>query len=180
LENTQRRATKMVENLESKAYKEQLRPLVCSAQSRAGWGEAWWRLQLLTGSWRAVLSSALCDNDRAWWSGVKLHTASLVCFISSRFYRLWFCRLCSLRLIGDWGFVSHEGLEWARAVLSAGQGRCLLQRQRRAGKEAKPFIFVVFKISAAEICASFPMAAILKETKGRERFSTVKRWNYRA
>ena len=42
---------------------------VCSAWSRAGWGEAWWCLQLLTGSGGAVLSSALCDSDRARGNG---------------------------------------------------------------------------------------------------------------
>lgn len=36
------------------------------------WGEAWWRLQLLTGSGGAALSSALCDSDRARGNGMEL------------------------------------------------------------------------------------------------------------
>ena len=71
-ESIQRRATKMGKGPESNTDEERLRPLVCSAQSRAGWGEAWWRLQLLTGSGGAALSSALCDSDRARGNGMEL------------------------------------------------------------------------------------------------------------
>lgn len=111
------------------------------------------------------------------WGCIVFHAASLVCLISSRFPRLH-----SLPLAGDWGIVLHEGL--------VGQEQCsvhvgrdvlkkILQRQRRAGKEAKSFIFVTFedKVSAAEVWASFPKTSILKETKGRERISAMSRWN---
>jgi len=51
--------------LESKACEEQLKSLgLLSPEQRSG-GEASWRLQLLTGSGWAALSSALCDSDRA-------------------------------------------------------------------------------------------------------------------
>ena len=104
-----------------------------------------------------------------------LHAASLVCLISSRVRRL-----SSLRLAGDWGIVLHEGLD-GQEQCSVHVGRDvlkkILQRQRRAGKEAKPFIFVMSedKVSAAEVCASFPKTSILKETKGRERVSAMSR-----
>ena len=71
-ESVQRRAMKMGKGLEGKVYEERLRsPVFCSPEQRS-WGEASWRLQLLTGSGGAVLSSALCDSDRARGNGREL------------------------------------------------------------------------------------------------------------
>jgi len=56
---------KMKKGLEGKIYEEQLRSCGMLSAEQRSWGEASWRLQLLTGSGGAALSSALCDSDRA-------------------------------------------------------------------------------------------------------------------
>ena len=63
---------KTVKDLEGKMYEERLRPLGVLSVGQRSWGEASWQLQLLTGSRRAALSSALCDSDRARANGMEL------------------------------------------------------------------------------------------------------------
>jgi len=46
LESVQRKAAKMLRDLEEKTYVKRWRSLLCLAQSWSGWGEASWRLQL--------------------------------------------------------------------------------------------------------------------------------------
>jgi len=53
----------MKKGLEGKIYEEQLRSCGMLSAEQRSWGEASWRLQLLTGSGGAALSSALCDSD---------------------------------------------------------------------------------------------------------------------
>lgn len=54
----------------------------------------------------------------------------------------------------------------------------ILRRQKKAGKEAKSFIFVLFedKLHFAFVPLS-PKRGALKETKGRERVSATSREN---
>jgi len=89
--------------------------------------------------------------------------ASLAYLISSRFGRL-----SSLRLGGYWGVVLKEGLNGQEHCVSlGGEGlKKILQGQKRAGKEAKSFIFVLFddKVPVAEIRASFP-----EESQGKKQ-----------
>ena len=96
-------------------------------------------------------------------------TASLACLISLRFGRL-----CSLCLDGDWGVVLNEGLngqEQCSVYLGGDRLKKILQRQKRAGKEAKSFIFVLFgdTVPVAEICASFPQKSYSERNKGKEK-----------
>ena len=61
-----------MKGLDGKVCEGQLRSLgLCSPEQRSC-GEASWRLQLLTGSGGAALSSALCDSDRARGNGMEL------------------------------------------------------------------------------------------------------------
>lgn len=94
-------------------------------------------------------------------------TASLACLISSRFGRL-----CSLRLAGDWGVALNEGLngqEQCSVCLGGEALKKILQRQKRAGNEAKSFIFVLLEdtVLVAEMRASFPQESCSKRNKGK-------------
>lgn len=94
-------------------------------------------------------------------------TASLECLISSRFGRL-----CSLRLAGDWGVALNEGLNGQEqcSVCLGGEGlKKILQRQKRAGNEAKSFIFVLFEdtVLVAEMRASLPQESCSERNKGK-------------
>ena len=61
----------MVKMLEEKTYEEQLKSLGLFSPEQRSCGEASRRLQLLTGSRGAALSSALCDSDRARRNGME-------------------------------------------------------------------------------------------------------------
>jgi len=70
--NYHRGAIKLVKGLRARSVRSSWGLWVCSAQSRAGWGEASWLQQLLPGRGGTALSFALCDSNRAWGNGMEL------------------------------------------------------------------------------------------------------------
>jgi len=71
-QSIQRRALKTGNGLEGKVHEVWLRALSWFSPEQKRLTEASWRLQLLTGSGGAALSSAICDSDRALRNGMEL------------------------------------------------------------------------------------------------------------
>lgn len=66
------------------------------------------------------------------------------------------------------------------ALYLGGEGlKKILERQKRDGKEAKVFIFILFEgiVPFAEIRASFPQESCSERNKGKGRVSAMSRQN---
>jgi len=105
----------MVKGLEDKGYEEEwLRSLGLLSPEQRSWGEASWRLQLLTGSGGAALSSALCDSDITWANGMKLQEFEECLDSAFRTWGLntgwpvWSPELDSLTLVGPFQLKIHS------------------------------------------------------------------------